>query len=62
MSGRVERRKADLDAAAMAYYLRKIPLDELCVAALKYASAVHHNRKARDRQKEQKTWEKKPES
>jgi hypothetical protein len=49
--GRVERRETELEIAAVAYYQRKISLKELCDNALKYATAVFHNRKSRDKNK-----------
>jgi len=49
--GRVERREVDLEIAAVAYYGKKITLRELCDSALKYATAVFHNRHSHTKSK-----------
>lgn len=42
----------ELEMTAVAYYERKAGKDDLSRAALKYASAVFHNRKSRERNKD----------
>lgn len=49
--GRVERRQAELALTAAAYAEGRAELANLCVAALRYAAAVFHNRKSRERGK-----------
>lgn len=54
--GRVERRKVDLHMAAVAFYERKASLDELCHAALRYATAVFHNRRSNLKRQRENSW------
>jgi hypothetical protein len=50
-AGRVDRRGAELELVAAAFYERKATAEQLRVAALRYAAAVTHNRRARERHK-----------
>ena len=45
--GRALKREAELALSARDFILGKITRDELCAAALAYASAVWHNRESR---------------
>ena len=54
--GRVGRREAELATMAAAFCHDKATLADLCRSALRYAAAVFHNRKARNRAREATPW------
>lgn len=57
--GRVERRGKALELVAAAFYERKASPEQLRDAALRYAAAVTHNRRSRERHKAKvaSTWQ-----
>lgn len=59
---RVRKRESELADIAAAYVKGDTDLDALRVAALRYAAAVFHNRRSRDKQKAKNAWESKAKS